>query len=277
MEWIDVTRDPASAGEILHPELALALEALGFVRLGRVRARAEVPLEVQAASYAGDDRRWFLVHHDHPAVVLLSAEGSTLADVSSFFGVPAVRMRTQLIGGTLVETVLRWPRLPALDPRILPHGHQETAAQQQTRGHAPDRGRSIRLIDGDAAALWQAHLDHLEAVGGIPSGAMGSIEAYMDIARAARTHDAAVQERVHQITLAFVGGTFLILIGVVAGLLFWVGSVWWALGAAMISSLGVGLLPRLAGAVGLRLVRWFRPRFVPPASLINSLERTPPP
>ncbi|HHO49940.1 MAG TPA: hypothetical protein ENK18_03490 [Deltaproteobacteria bacterium] len=277
MEWIDVTADPASEAEILHPELVEALEALGFVQLGRVRARSEIPPEVQASSYADADRRWFLVHHDHPAVVLISAEGATLADVSSFFGAPSVRMRTQLIGGTLVETLLRWDRLPALDPGILPQGHQESIDQQQTRGHMPHQGRSIHLITGDAATLWRAHLDHLQEVGGIPSGAMGSIEAYMAIAEAARAHDVAIQDRVHQLTLGIVGLTFVASVAVVAILLFGVGSAGWALAAAMISSLGVGFLPRWASALALWLVRWIRPRFVPPGSLIHSLGRTPPP
>jgi hypothetical protein len=95
------------------PEWVVALENLGFVRLGRVQGVVEPGgIEAMAAGYEPEARGRMLAAERVPTVVLVAPDGSAFADVDWFWGGPSVRIRTLTTDGRLVSTHRAWEYMP---------------------------------------------------------------------------------------------------------------------------------------------------------------------
>jgi len=118
MIYRDVTAvAPADAH---FPEWVVALENVGFVRLGRVQGVVDPGgVEAIAAGYQPEDREQLIAAERAPTVVLGAADGSAFADVDWFWGRPSVRIRTLTTDGRLVATHRAWAQMPARHRALL--------------------------------------------------------------------------------------------------------------------------------------------------------------
>jgi len=166
MIYRDVTAvAPADAH---FPEWVVALENVGFVRLGRVQGVVDPGgVEAIAAGYQPEDREQLIAAERAPTVVLGAADGSAFADVDWFWGRPSVRIRTLTTDGRLVATHRAWAQMPAWPASLRNAARYRSLAQEQRLSSA--RGRSLEVVaDADAATLWERHRALLARLKAVP-------------------------------------------------------------------------------------------------------------
>jgi hypothetical protein len=145
------------AQQIEFPEIVMAFEELGFVRVGRLRRSDPGGLWREAAVYPRPVRTDYVSHRAVPSVVLAAPDRSAFVTVTWWWGMPDVRIRTALTDGAVVETVRAWDRSP-----VPPRGHRRIyrdgdLRQEQLLANAPAGGRRMALASGEAPDLWTAH------------------------------------------------------------------------------------------------------------------------
>lgn len=273
MRYRDVSADPNSAS-VACPKQVAALVGCGFRSIGKAVVELDQAPEVFAAHYEEPDRQWFLDHWDVPTAVLLSPDAKAIADVSEFYGAPAIRLRSLLEDGSLLETVRVWDRLPVLNKKSFPWGHQEDATAQVCVGHAPQQGRSILALEvaEDAAPLlWEQHQTHLETAQARRQQAALSLESFDDyvaLNEAALAHEQQLRARRGYIAIGVMLAYLPLLVSVVFEVADRVGPRPAAALAVVAAVFAATRLPRLAHLLGIKLGRFVVPQFrLDPTSL----------
>lgn len=203
-------RDVTSvAPAITHfPEWVVALENLGFVRLGRVQGVVDPGgIEALASDYRPEDLEQLIAAERVPAVVLAAADGSSFVDVDWFWGGPSVRFRTLTTDGRLVSTCRAWEHMPAWPVKLRYAERFRSLAQEQRLWAV--RGRSLEIVaDADAAVLWERHRAHLARLAAVPEP-HDTLAGYIRISERTFTHEQRTADRAR--TASFVA---LVLLGV---------------------------------------------------------------
>jgi hypothetical protein len=255
ISYRDVT---AVAPAVTHfPEWVVALENIGFVRLGRVQGDV-VPggIEELMDDYEPQARDEAIAAHQVPVVVLAAPDGSAFADVDWFWGGPSVRFRTLTTDGRLVATHRAWEHMPAW-PRPLRRVQRYRSLAQEQRLSA-SRGRSLEVVAGaDAATMGDRHRAHLARLSARPEP-HDSVAGYIRLAERAFEHEQRISDRARPATVA----AMLLLVGgfVTALVLLWSNRSPAALAVVVLGALLV-LWAQLPLAVWVRYARWVRPRF----------------
>lgn len=204
VDFQDVSADAPK--DVHFPDVVQGFEALGHVRLGRLR-RVVRPggRDRVARAYPEEHRPVLLARSDVPPVVLAAPDASAFAMVDWWWGMPEVRLRTALTTGHVVETRRAWDWAPVWPRALAPAARHLCPAGEQRRSQA--RGRGVRLAAGDPAALWQAHLDHVEHYRRVHGGAPvphRDLEQAAALSRRLAVHDLRTETRRAQLNLALV-------------------------------------------------------------------------
>lgn len=115
-----------------------------------------------ARGYAKEHRAALLAEVGRPTPVLVSRDRATAVAVSDLYGQAAVRMRTFLADGSLVETNRRWQHLPPWPRRLAPFQRFTTVDREMLRSAAP--GRSVVLSSRSATEQVEEHHEHVDRV-----------------------------------------------------------------------------------------------------------------
>ncbi len=257
----DGTNDPIAQAAEPFAELGQRMLALGFERVGLVRAHVG---EDVAAAYAEPDRSWLQVNLNAPSVVYRSPDGRMFAEYSLWYDdIASIRFRSRLADGAQCDTVRALERMPQT---INPGWLAETGERRQMRGHGPSGGRSTLRVDSDdPGELWAQHQRHLEAFAasrGSQVGTHQSVEDYIELATRALEHGAASLTRVGYVLMFLM----IALAIVIAQVAFFVADIgpkevavgWLLLWVAFYGTVG----PRWLHRVARRLEPWTAPRFV---------------
>jgi hypothetical protein len=257
ISYRDVT---AAAPAITHfPEWVVALENLGFIRLGRVQGEL-VPdgIEALAADYEPVDRDQLIAAEQVPTVVLAAPDGSAFADVDWFWGGPSIRIRTLTTDGRLVSTHRAWEHMPAWPTTLRSVARYRSLAQEQRLSEA--RGRSLEIVaDVDAATLWERHRAHLTQLAATPEP-HDTLAGYIRLAERAYEHDQRCSDRARPATVAVLVLLTVLCLTLVPAFVPAARSSW----GLLVDALAVVVLVWLASrplAAWVRYVRWVRPRF----------------
>ena len=171
--------------------------ALGFVRIGQVLPLGE-PTESYLRLFGPEHVDLARRSYSAPTPILASPDREAFVEISEwFYGTPVIRLQTVLGDGSLVETLRRWDH--GLQPTVgLPRhaSFSRPIAEEMMQSHAPARGRSVRIADGDSAAeIWEAHLGHLAGASAHRPDASparhDSIPSFIALHAAAHDHDAS--------------------------------------------------------------------------------------
>lgn len=240
------------------PEWVVALENLGFVRLGRVLGDV-VPggIEALAADYEPVLRDQMIAAQQVPTVVLAAPDGSAFADVDWFWGGPSVRIRTLTTDGRLVSTHRAWEYMPAWPTSLRSAARFRRLAQEERLSAA--RGRSLEVVvDADASELWQRHGAHLARQGATPEP-HDSLAGYIRLAERALEHEQRSAERARPAAATALVMLVVLFLTIVPLLVPAARSPWGVVGLLV----GCAVLVWAARpvAVWVRYVRWIRPRF----------------
>jgi len=257
ISYRDVT---ANASATTHfPEWVVALENLGFVRIGRVQCVLHPDgIEGLAADYGPEDRDRLIAAEQVPTVVLAAPDGSAFADVDWLWGGPSVRIRTLSTDGRLVSTHRAWEFMPPWPVKLQRATRFRTLMGEQRLSAA--RGRSLEIVrEADAATLWEAHRAHLTRAGAEPEP-HDTVAGYIRLSERAIEHELRSAERMPVASLAVgiaVLGVFLTLA------LLLVPAASSALGgvALLVSGIALVWLLQFPIVAWVRYVRWIRPRF----------------
>jgi len=190
--------------------------------------------------------------------LLLSPDRVVAVEVSDLFGEPAVRMRTFLADGALVETESRWSRVPPWPGRLAWFHRFASVDREMARAVAP--GRTVLASDRSPAGQLDDHRRHVEAV----SAARNTSAApYPDLSQvadrwtAAFAHEQSVARRTD---LLIATGLAVLVLALVAveptGLL---GGTWQLVAAPVLFAMVWWALPGLILLVR-RRITW-RPAF----------------
>lgn len=257
MTYRDVT---AVAPATTHfPEWVVALEDLGFVRLGRVQGVIEPGgIEALAADYEPEARELMVAAERVPTVVLVAPDGSAFADVDWFWGGPSVRIRTLATDGRLISTHRAWEHMPSW-PSALQSTRRYASLKQEQRLSAA-RGRSLKVVaEGDAATLWEAHRAHLGRLKAVPEP-HDTLAGYIRLAERAFEHEERIADRSRTATFAaliLLLAAFLILVPLLVPQ---ARTVWGFVAVLLLAGLLAFVVARPLVA-WVRNVRWIRPRF----------------
>lgn len=254
-------RDVTSvAPAVTHfPEWVVALENLGFVRLGRVQTVVHPDgIEGLAGDYKPADRDRLIAAEQVPTVVLAAPDGSAFADVDWFWGGPSVRIRTLSTDGRLVSTHRAWEFMPAWPVKLQRATRYRTLRGEQRLSEA--RGRSLEIVrEADAATLWESHRAHLSRVRAAPEP-HDTVAGYIRLSERAIEHELRSAERSPAATLvaelAVIGAFLTLALVLVPGAASPLGLV--GLLACGLVLVWVVQFPIVAWV---RYVRWIRPRF----------------
>ena len=166
MHLINVGSAAEARSECLAASTVDAYLAAGCMLVGYLRTE-DVDTRAMSWQYAEADRAQFIADADALTGLLLSADGHTLIEVSTFVGKPTVRLRSVLADGRLIATRTRWAGVPALNPSTAPGGHPSSLEQQMRIGHAPSRGRAVYISTQEQPAeLLAEHTHHVRALAG---------------------------------------------------------------------------------------------------------------
>ena len=97
-----------------------------------------------------------------PIPLLVDREATMVVEVGDHHRTPAMRLRTVLRNGFLVETRLRWETLPPW-PERMQKARRLTDIDTEMTGHAA-RGRSVVIETGPPERVLARHRDHVLAV-----------------------------------------------------------------------------------------------------------------
>jgi hypothetical protein len=241
------------------PEWVIALENLGFVRLGRVQGVIDPGgIEALAADYEPEARDQMVAAEQLPTVVLAAPEGSAFVDVDWFWGAPSVRFRTLTTDGRLVSTHRAWEQMPAWPVALQPVQRYRILAQEQRLSAA--RGRSLEIVaDGDATTMWESHRAHLTRLAASPEP-HDTLAGYIRLAERAFEHEERIAERTRPATIA----ALILLIGAVLAVALLLvppaRTIWRLVVLLLLAALLARFAPHPVVA-WVRYVRWIRPRF----------------
>jgi hypothetical protein len=112
--------------------------------------------------------------------ILLSADRVAAVEVSDLFGEPAVRIRTFLADGALVETDRRWSRVPPWPGRLAWFHRFASVDREMARAVAPRR--TLVISDRGPAGQLDDHRRHVEAVSAARNT---SVAPYLDLQQVA--------------------------------------------------------------------------------------------
>jgi hypothetical protein len=146
--------------------------------------------------YAKEHRAALLAEVGRPTPVLVSRDRTTAVAVSDLYGEAAVRMRTFLADGSLVETQRRWQQLPPWPGRLAPFRRFTTVEKEMMRSAAP--GRSVMLSTRSAADQVEEHREHVDRVAarrGTTAVGFPDMESVAAAWTAALAHEEAVRRR----------------------------------------------------------------------------------
>jgi hypothetical protein len=147
-----------------QPDLRAGLEAHGFRLLGAAVRVLPTDAEVTAiaADYTPADRDQ-LLRGDRPAQVMAAPDGTAFVRLAWFWSGTYAELSTVLPCGRVVTTALDWGVDPAW-PRVLRKRYDATTDRRREQVLWWASSRSLRIVDGDAAALWDAHREHVADV-----------------------------------------------------------------------------------------------------------------
>jgi hypothetical protein len=146
--------------------------------------------------YAKEHRAALLAEVGRPTPVLVSRDRTTAVAVNDLYGEVAVRMRTLLADGSLVETQRRWQQLPPWPRRLAPFRRFTTVDKEMMRSAAP--GRSVMLSTRSAADQVEEHREHVDRVSarrGTTAVGFSDMECVAAAWTAALAHEEAVRRR----------------------------------------------------------------------------------
>jgi hypothetical protein len=254
-------RDVTSvAPAVIHfPEWVVALENLGFVRLGRVQTVLHPDgIEGLAGDYEPDDRDRLIAAEQVPTVVLAAPDGSAFADVDWFWGGPSVRIRTLSTDGRLVSTHRAWEFMPAWPVKLQRATRFRTLMGEQRLSEA--RGRSLEIVrDADAATLWEAHRAHLTRVRATPEP-HDTVAGYIRLSERAIEHELRSAERMPVASLAVEVAVLAVLLTLALVLVPAASSALGGVGV-LVSGIGLAWVLQFPIVAWVRYVPWIRPRF----------------
>ena len=241
------------------PEWVVALEDVGFVRLGRVQGGVDPGgIEALAADYDPEAREQMLTAARIPTMVLAAPDGSAFADVDWFWGGPSVRIRTLTTDGRLVATHRAWEHPPAWPVSLRSVERYRNLALEQRLSAA--RGRSLEVLAGaDAATLWERHRAHLARRRIVPEP-HDTLAGYIRLAERAFEHELRSADRARPAmyaALALLLGVFLLLVP----LLVPPARTPWGLVVVVLLAVPLGLAAPRPLVAWVRYLRWIRPRF----------------
>lgn len=256
----DVTGDVVASAVEVFPEVATALEAVGFERVGLVVMDTDV--EGAAVHYQEPDASWYRRMAGRPATVLRAPGGVAFAEASAWFGDElSLRFRSELADGSLCETLRALSRHPAhVDPRLtVSHG---SIADHQRIMHAPWRGVSCVLVTSDdPVAVWEAHRAHLAAFSRARSSMVTdhrAVAGYVAVQERAFSHRLRIARRTTETTFAIMG--WLGSVGIAAAVGAWLGGTTLKLGLPAVvavflfAAFGLGPLSHLLAKLLHRLL-----------------------
>ncbi|NND04350.1 MAG: hypothetical protein HKN91_16360 [Acidimicrobiia bacterium] len=240
IRYEDATDSPDE--RVDYPEIVEELRQLGFVQVGRVTG---VPIdgghETVASQYDESDAAKYMAHCDVPMPVLASKDGTTFADVSWFWDSPSVRLRTRFSDGALAETNRLWKNRPGLPPVLAELRRDMDLRKEMALASAPDKGRSIEVVDSsDTSLQWDSHRQHIARYGAERNAtpvAHHTLDDAMAIMYEAFGHDIATQSRTVSMWRPLLYAYLVVGLGLVLALAFLAGQP--AIAVALAVLLGV--------------------------------------
>ena len=130
-----------------------------------------------------------------PIPLLVDREATMVVEVSDHHRTPAMRLRTVLRNGFLVETRLRWETLPPW-PERMQKARRLTDIDTEMTGHAA-RGRSVVIESGPPERVLARHRDHVLAVSREQVSSpveLTTVDDALNIWNAALAHDERVEQ-----------------------------------------------------------------------------------
>ena len=161
-----------------------------------------------------------------PIPLLVDREATMAVEISDFHRTPAMRVRTVLRNGFLVETKLRWETLPTW-PERMQKARRLTDVETEMTAHAA-RGRSVVIETGPPERVLARHQEHvLEASRDQLSTPveLTTMDDALNIWNAALAHDERVEQNWREMVdrgqlAAFVVAVVLVIAG-------WATGRWW--------------------------------------------------
>jgi hypothetical protein len=225
---------------VRHTEVVQALLQSGLSAAGCLVDDLNAKGATRLTSGYDDTTRSVLLDQvGRPYPILLSADRTVAVEVSDLFGSPAVRMRSFLGDGSLIETQRRWDAVPPWPRRLAPFRRFTTVGREMTGSVAP--GRTLAISDQAPVGQLDEHRRHVAAVSASRASApvpYPDMESVASAWTAAFAHEKAVARRAD--TVAAVGVTVvgiaicMLLSALLSGPWSWVPTlavvalVWWA-------------------------------------------------
>jgi hypothetical protein len=161
-----------------------------------------------------------------PIPLLVDREATMAVEVSDHHRTPAMRVRTVLRNGFLVETRLRWEALPPW-PERMQKARRLTDIETEMTGHAAP-GRSVVIETGPPERVLARHRDHVLAVSREQVSSpveLTTVDDALNIWNAALAHDERVEQTWREMVdrgqlAAFVVAVLLVIAG-------WASGEWW--------------------------------------------------
>lgn len=158
-----------------------------------------------------------------PIPLLVDREATTVVEVSEFHRTPAIRVRTVLRNGFLVETKLRWETMPPWPERMEKARKLTDVETEMTRNAAS--GRSVLVAVGPPEEILAQHHDHVTQVARAQRTTpreLNTMDEAVEILNTALEHDRQVAEAPQRVvdqaqTAAFVVAVLLVCAGYVTG------------------------------------------------------------
>lgn len=225
---------------IRHTEVVQALLQSGLSPAGCLVDDLTAKGTTQLTSGYDDTTRTVLLDQvGRPYPILLSADRTVAVEVSDLFGSPAVRMRTFLADGALVETQRRWDTVPPWPRRLAPFRRFTTVEREMLGSVAP--GRTLAISDLSPVGQLDEHRRHVATTSASRATAPARYPDMDSVASAwtaAFEHERATARRADTVAVAgltVVGIALLLLVvRVLSGPWSWVAtivviaSMWWA-------------------------------------------------
>ncbi|MGD8200792.1 hypothetical protein ACQE98_09025 [Ornithinimicrobium sp. W1679] len=146
-----------------QPQLRAGLEALGFRLLGAQVLTDPEAVVTLAEDYPADQGAELIEHGVRPAQVLRAPDGSAFARLAWFWSGTYGELTTVLVDGDVVTTVTDWNVDPPW-PSAVAASYDRTTDRRQEQEQYFAQSRSVRIVDGDAAALWAEHERHVASL-----------------------------------------------------------------------------------------------------------------
>jgi hypothetical protein len=223
-----------------HAEVVRALLEAGLRPGGCLVDDPNAEGAAQLASGYDDPTRTVLLDQvGRPYPILLSADGTVAVEVSDLFGSPAVRMRSFLDDGSLVETQRRWDTVPPWPGRLAPFRRFTTVEHEMTGPVGP--GRTLAISGRQPLGQLEEHRRHVATASAshlaapVPFSDMESVASAWTAAFAHEQVSARRADTVAVAGLTVVGiALALVVVSVLSGAWSWVAivavaaSAWWA-------------------------------------------------